>query len=221
MLNSASPLTGILWGDYWAGGTTIIRNADVRGCYAGFGNTTSIHGTLTVEDSYFYCYFRCISITTPNTPGTGATLENHVINIDNCTLDQWGANGSFYKLAMDYSAAHDKTNLRVTDEVNVTDYDGTSGDNFRLYYVEQDPDFEMPITNGTVLIACPEAGLTNAQAYVKYHQDGTLKVPEGALSDPEGCAIGGAVAPGDATQPVTHVPGPDLACAWLANASWQ
>jgi hypothetical protein len=50
-----------------------------------------------------------------------------------------------------------------------------------------------------VSVGCPESGLTNAQAYVKYHQDGTLKSPTGSLSDPEGCAIAGAVAPGTAT----------------------
>jgi hypothetical protein len=100
---------------------------------------------------------------------------------------------------MDYYLGYGNTNLRVLQQVNVSTFNGNVLDNFRLYYNEQASTFIMPQTGGTVSAGCPEAGLTNAQAYVKYHSDGTLKSPVGNLSDSEGCAIAGAVAPGSAT----------------------
>jgi hypothetical protein len=77
-------------------------------------------------------------------------------------------------------------NLVQSDTVTVTDFGGVAGDSFRLYYAQQSPDFVMPQTKANAdgspsLLACPEAGLTNAQAFAKY-----------------GIAVGGSVAPAEA-----------------------
>jgi hypothetical protein len=199
-LNALSALTGLTNGDYWAGGTTTLTNMDVRGTWQSIYGWTNVHGTLNIMNSHFRSFIAAIVMVPPSTPGTGTGSGDQVWNIGNCTYTQWGSDPGYYDLSASYSLAAAKTNLRVLQQCNVTDHKGVPGDNFRLYYAEQVGTFIMPQT-GTppeVMVGCPEAGLTNAQAYVKYHEDGTLKVPAGSLSDPEGCAIAGAVAPGGA-----------------------
>jgi hypothetical protein len=197
--NDPTIAEGVGWtgGDYWHANVT-IRNADIRGSYRGIADTTNLHETLLIEDSHIQCQLTCLQMKTPSTPGSASDSGDNITTLRNCVLEQFGANGSFLEISMEYSVAAASTNLRVTDALFVEDYQGVPGDDFRVYYAEQDGEFEMPITGGNIDTGCPEAGLTNAEAYVAYNQDGTAKVG-GSLSDPTGCAIAGAVAPDDAT----------------------
>lgn len=78
----------------------------------------------------------------------------------------------------------DSTNLRAANVFNVVAHQGDLDDSFRLYWREQAAGAIMPqsVTRPTgewvSILACPEAGLTNAQAQAKY-----------------GIAWGGAIAP--------------------------
>jgi hypothetical protein len=168
--------------------------------YRGIYENLNIHGTFTIQDTVINCYLYDIRLGLHATPGTGATGSDHETVIDNVLCSQWGASGSFIKLAAHYRVDYARTNLRVRDTIQVIDFDQVPGDNFNLYYDEQDADFEMPITvgNPTFLDACPVSGLTNAQAYVAYDDDGSAKVG-GSLADPTGCCIGGVIAPAGTT----------------------
>lgn len=73
-----------------------------------------------------------------------------------------------------------------SDVIEVEGYGGESGNDFRLYYNEQRPDFIVPETGSIYSapvspVGAPVAGLTNAEAWKTY-----------------GIAVGGEVAPGDA-----------------------
>jgi hypothetical protein len=198
-LNSTDDGVGVTWGDYWMNDIT-IQNANIQGMYKGIYDNVNVHGTFTIQDSVINCFLLDIRIGMHTTPGTGADGEDHTTVIDNVLCGQWGASGSFIKLAAHYDLSRAEINLRVKDIINVTDFDQVPGDDFNLYYDEQDADFEMPISVGspTFLVACPESGLTNAEAYVAYDDDGSAKVG-GDLSDPTGCCIGGVIAPAGTT----------------------
>jgi hypothetical protein len=81
---------------------------------------------------------------------------------------------------MTYNPNRNNTNLIVLDEVYVTAFNEVPAADFRVYYHEQRADFPIPQSSGS-LIACPVAGLTNAQAWAQH-----------------GVAIAGAVAPAGA-----------------------
>jgi hypothetical protein len=190
---------GMFWGDYWAGGDTLLTNGDVRGCRTGLRVGHSVHGDFVISNSYFLCTVTGVTVLTPSTPGTAAGCEDHTITIDNCLMEQLNSEVGYFDIEMEYTgSSYLYTNLRVSQVVNVTDHQQVPGDDFRLYFEEQEADFEMPQTGGNISVACPEAGLTNAEAYVAYNQDGTAKVG-GSLADPTGCCIAGAIAPGSAT----------------------
>src|SRR5262249_29871535 len=94
-------------------------------------------------------------------------------------------------ILMQYGSANAGNDYIQKDEVFVTNYNGVLGDNFQVFYREQAADFIVPQTeyygpdnNGDGVPdwflnrGSPEAGLTNAQNWEKYH-----------------IAIAGAVAP--------------------------
>lgn len=96
--------------------------------------------------------------------------------------------------------------------VNVTDYQGVPGDNFRVYFTGQAPDAPAPLflLKSVVLthdLGCPEI-LTNQQCWDKYHMATTLQVaPANATTKPE---ISGLIGPSviDQPDPVVAVPPP-------------
>lgn len=172
--------TGWTSGDYWAGNVT-LRNADIQGMYYGIAGSTNTPGTFRIEDSYFRNYKLNIGIQTLATPGATAFKPARQTIITNTRFDPWNGAPEFAAIAMVYGSWQWSTDLIQKDEVYVYDYNGVSGDNFRVYYLEQDPDFVVP-QSGPGLIGSPEAGLTNQENWEKY-----------------GIAIAGAVAPSDAS----------------------
>jgi hypothetical protein len=90
-----------------------------------------------------------------------------------------------YAIRLDWEALSGR-NLMQQDEIYVYDYNQVAGDSFRLYYVQQAPDYVVPQTipnaDGTAqMVGAPEAGLTNQQAWQRFR-----------------IAIAGAVAPSTA-----------------------
>ncbi len=77
-------------------------------------------------------------------------------------------------------------NCVAEDVVLVYGFDRIPGDDFRVYYREQGPDFIVPVSSraGRPIIGCPEAGLSNAASWRKY-----------------GIAVAGSIAPTTATRP--------------------
>src|SRR5262249_9187261 len=183
-------------GDYWAQDVT-IRRADIQGMYRGFAQSRNTPGTLTIENSYFRNYSTNIEIQSLATPGTRATAQARRTVIDNVRFDPYPGAPSFTTIEMFYNpSTTGGNNFIQKDEVFVYSYNGVLGDNFQLYYVQQSPDFIVPKTtyygpdnNGDGIpdnvdsLGCPEAGLTNQQAWAKYS-----------------IAIAGAVAPTSATR---------------------
>ena len=90
------------------------------------------------------------------------------------------------------------SNLIQLNTITVTDYNGTSGPDFHVYYKEQAATFVVPQSvwnaDGTTKVTgSPEAGLTNAQTWTKY-----------------GLAIAGGVSP--CTDTSTHPEIEGLVC---------
>jgi hypothetical protein len=190
---AASGPGGVSWGDYNCVDST-LSNSYLRYVSEGVTANSHVGGTFTVSNTEIESYGPCVRIDTPSVPGVAGPefLVDSEFILDNVLLTQVGAEAGFYKIQMNYTVASANTNLRKIDKVTVIDFDQVVDDNFRVYYAEQDEDFTMPQTGGNVTQGCPDSGLTNAQAYVAYNQDGSAKAG-GSLSDPTGCAIGGAV----------------------------
>ncbi|MCI0464832.1 MAG: hypothetical protein L0Z62_48545 [Gemmataceae bacterium] len=187
--------TGWSSGDYWAGNVT-IRNADIQGMYWGaVGGSLNTPGVFRIENSYFRNYIGNIGVSTLATPGSRAqTLARQTV-IDNVRFDPYPGAPDFQTISLDYNSTLAGSNFIQKDEVLVYNYNGVSGDNFQVYYVEQRADFIVPQTtyygpddNNDGIpdlvdsLGSPEAGLTNQQNWDRYQ-----------------IAIAGAVAPADAT----------------------
>ena len=97
-------------------------------------------------------------------------------------------------IEMHITGAGSSPNYMQEDIVEVENYDQVAGDDFRLYYLEQAPDYVVPETdsNGTSLIGAPigDTGLTNQELVDLYPNGTTIK---GVFYDP--VAVGGAISP--------------------------
>ncbi len=192
--SAANSPYGITWGDYRAVDTT-VRNVYIRGVTYGLAGPSNVSGTFTFEDGEVSAFYACVVMNSPSVPGVASPelLDDHELIVDNILCEQYGAEAGYYDISKNYTLGQASTNLRKIDRMRVLNHNQVLGDDFLVYYVEQDEDFTMPQTGGNISQGCPVAGLTNAQAYVAYNQDGTAK-SGGSLSDPTGCCIGGEIA---------------------------
>ena len=206
MIAGWSGSSGVTWGDYLSA-RAFVKNFSIRNVYSGInGNLALGESTITFENGEILAYHHGIEIQTAHTPGTGIAIKPHEHLFRNVTVTQTGSYGSFAKILMTYRTDQARTNMRAKEKVTVEDWGGTSGLDFQVYYTQQASDFVMPQSINTTpydFRACPEAGLTNAQAYVKYHEDhdtyaATLKDPVGSLNDEEGCCVAGYIMPANA-----------------------
>jgi hypothetical protein len=170
---------GILFGDYSAY-NSVVKNVDIQGMGAGISMPSFADQTL-IQDSYLR-NFTDIIITTPySTNGSGSLPEKKAVirNVRFAAL----AGEPLSAIWMKYYP--DGANLVLKDEVFVYDYNGRQGDNFQVFYYQQDPDFIVPRTTNEAhpTIGSPEAGLTNRQNWARYH-----------------IAIAGAISPTTATR---------------------
>lgn len=194
--NTTRTGTGFYGGDYQHRGVA-LEDCDIQNCVYGIQIplTDSAANVFAVSGGTLYNNYNIYLPTQQNSGSGGWTPTDRYATFTDVALDGFFTAAVF----MQYSIAYDKTRLRNIDDLRIYNYAGGSTD-YRIWFNEQDESQVMPQSNGgTGLEACPEAGLTNAQAYAKYHQDGTLKVPLGSTSDPEGCCIAGALMPGGAS----------------------
>jgi hypothetical protein len=163
-----------------------IKNADIQGMKYGFiPSTNSGGGTQTIENSYLDNYINVYM----NPLWTSAYRSNAIpprkVYVSNV---KFGPSATFNidLNGTDFSAS--AVNLIQLDQLFVTNYNQVAGDNFQVYYTQQDPNYILQAstynTDGSPQIdAAPVAGLTNQQNWTKY-----------------GVAFAGAVAPTNATR---------------------
>lgn len=197
---------GWLSGDYWAENIT-LRNADIQGMYwNGISSFLNAPGVFRIENSYLRNVMGNISIQTPATPGSGAFKPPRRTEIVNVRFDSWPSK-PLTTIEMDYNVSKTNTDVIQRDAVFVVSYNGVFGDDFQLYYTEQAPGFVVPqsTTAPNQLFGCPEAGLTNAQAWAKWERrklGNGYEYQQTPLPGTVGwqrIAVAGAVAPADAT----------------------
>ena len=75
--------------------------------------------------------------------------------------------GEQLDIEMSYRTGRTNSNVIVPDEVIVYDFNNKPGDNFRVYYKEQAPTFQIP-ASGPDFVGAPVPGLTNLDAWSRY-----------------------------------------------------
>jgi hypothetical protein len=173
----------------------VLRNADIQGMSTGIEvgsltdtmsmNSPSLaYTTELIENSKFLGNIVSIDIPTLYTSSfTSGGIPPREIAIRNVKFDATPSPAQT-TIRMRYTADGAR-NLIQRDAVFVYNYNQLPGDDFRVYYAEQQPDFIVPQTiwspydnSYPMLTGAPVAGLTNQQLWATY-----------------GKAIAGAVAP--------------------------
>jgi hypothetical protein len=109
--------------------------------------------------------------------------ETVIQNVRFGTVDGPVGSAEQFAIAMDYTLHGGSANLVKRDAVFVHGFNGVAGDDFRVFYAEQDPDFVVPRSTGN-LAGSPAAGLTNAQNWATYGLAIAGEVATGATSRP-------------------------------------
>jgi hypothetical protein len=177
--------TGLYFADYYAK-NLVITNANLQGLGTGIIPSTHTDGTtFVIRDSYLR-NGTDIAIGTLWTSGyRGDWIPDRTVEVRNVRFDSLPGL-SHVAIAMQYNLS-DVVNLVRNDRVFVYDYDQNPGDNFRLYYAEQSPNFIVSETtynsDGTPRrVGIPGSSMSNQSAWAQY-----------------GIALAGAVLPPDAT----------------------
>ena len=183
----------------------VVRNADIQGVRDGISVNMRVipndmpegsifnqlappdrSGIIAIEDSYLRNY-RDISVQTRWKEGS--PRQTHIRNVRFERVDMTEEPfrvGPQRTIALNFDFGLD-ANAIAEDSVLVFDHNGTIGDDFQVFYPEQDPAFIVPqTTNNGRSVGSPEAGLTNQQNWDTY-----------------GIAIAGGLAPclDDTTRP--------------------
>jgi hypothetical protein len=179
---STGEQTGILFGDY-SSYNSVIKNSDIQSMQNGIVRSST--GTdLTVEDSYLRNEFDIV-IGTPFSVNGSRWLPAEMTIIRNVVFDALEGM-PLVAIDMRYLDHFWETGANViqSDQVFVYDFQGQAGDNFQVFFREQDPEFIVPqSTDGSFgLVGSPASGLTNRQNWARY-----------------GIAVAGALAPATAT----------------------
>jgi hypothetical protein len=157
-----SGMAGWQAGDYWAGNVT-IRNADMQNVTHGIGASTNTPGAFTIEDSYFRSQDANIVINTLNVPGTRAATPPRQWIIRNNKFVPYLPGRPLTTITAGFGG----TNVVEKDEIFVYDYQQVPGQNFQVFYKQQDQNAPiLPTTfrgtnaNGTPIVdrfGCPAA----------------------------------------------------------------
>lgn len=193
---------GIWYGDYESPNAS-LENIHIEGLRTGIiapfkpGDVTDIYGVngtpFVISNSYLANEWN-IAITTMYAVGggDGGLSQRHTFINDvrhgpmNTTNFPGGPQWESCTICMSFDTSNPNVNIIQKDEVTVTAHNGVAGDDFRLYYSEQAPNFVVPQST-TGLLGAPVAGLTNAQLWQQY-----------------GLAVAGAVAPCATTRAGIH-----------------
>ncbi len=163
-----------------------IKDADIQGEAAGIRIPNRLDSPMLIEGGRL-ANATDILVMTPSAYSGGGSLGPRRTIIRNVSFKAQGDAGRPC-IGMSYVDRDDKgeCNYAVGDEVLVYGFNRVPGDDFRVYYREQRPEFTVPMSTGggRLTVGCPEAGLTKADCLRKY-----------------GIAIAGCVAPTAATRP--------------------
>lgn len=179
---------GLFFSDY-SQDNLVIKNANIQGVQVGIEAPGQANGTWTVRDSYLKNIVN-INIATMWSVSGGEVLPARRTVIDNVQFERYGGNRFYAPQDIQMAFINgSKSNLIQLDTVEVYNYNRVQGDNFRVYYKEQAPDFVVPQTGsntdgGRPVIGSPDAGLTNLQNWQRY-----------------GIAIAGAISPTNTLRP--------------------
>jgi hypothetical protein len=201
-LASANPvsellLTGFLFGDYM-NRDDVITNADIQGYENGivvgsdFGRVPAA-GMLTIQNSYLANTINIAVHMAASVNGVTTAdgmLSPINVNINNIRFahPSQSVAADLYDVDMKYpgDAASNPTTYIVPVRVFVYNYNGVAGDNFQVYFTQQQANYILPHTSSTPTpggnVGSPVSGLTNQQNWNTY-----------------GIAVAGAVAPSSAT----------------------
>jgi hypothetical protein len=176
---------GIWFGDYMNQGVT-IRNADIQNLRSGIVTPSFGRGTTTISSSFLRNARNVVvpSIGAPGSAPFGPAMPGKATVIRDVRFrtvrGPTGGNGQC-AVDMAYSTQNGSANLVKPDTVTVRSFDGRRGDDFRVFYREQRPDFELPVSEGN-LAGAPASGLTNATAWARHHLAIAGAVATGATS---------------------------------------
>ena len=172
--NSACCMRGIFGGDYTSD-TWTLRNIDIQGMGRGIEPSTRTSGITYIENSVLRNATDINMVTLYTSDYRADVLGPRHTVIRNTRVLGGG-------IAFRFNSDPTR-NLTQLDRVDVVDFNGVVGDNFRAYYAQQAPSFVVPVTisnsDGTPrLLGAPSPGMTNSQLWASSQK-----------------AIGGAVAP--------------------------
>lgn len=186
------PSSGWWYGDYETFGFRIV-NADIQGCRTGIETPIKMHapggGTFSIEGGFLRNHWNIVASTLAGPGGGGgALLQPETVNIIGVRhgvaslvfppKDNNGAIMPAASIALRYFP-NNGANVIQKHDFFVTSHNNVPGDDFRVYFQEQRPDFVLPVTGSfDNFIGAPVAGLTNTQALAQH-----------------GIAIAGAIAP--------------------------
>ena len=158
-----------------------LRNVRIEGMFVGIvspqqdGGIEDNNPTI-IRDSYLRNYINVRVVPSSNTdsgpnPTRGKAVELHNVRFD--TIDYTGVIGSIdhaYDIYMDFV---DYLHVAVTapDVLRVFDFNGEKGNNFQVFYLEQQADWLVPSATERSpdgYLGPPESGITNQQLWDKY-----------------------------------------------------
>ncbi len=155
---------GFYSGDY-VGNNISIVNCDLQGLRTGIdvGLADSNGGLLTIQDCTFKCQLN-INLAPGYATGGATVVQPRRTDVRNCTFTSLGLgdfdNAPDLFIWRRNTGQGSNTNYIQTDDLYVYDYQGSAGDNFRVYATGQAGSAITPQTAGGDL-GSPEAGKTN------------------------------------------------------------
>ncbi len=180
-LNNNGVQLAVHWTDDYRAENFIIKNFDVQGWKLGVLCSPDILGHLLIENSIFKCGIG-VRVVTADGEGvhggdSAAFQRERTITIRNCDLTTTthtvnltaigAADNTKKEIWMYHYLWGGGANLVVPVNVYYYNRGQNEGEDYKIYYVEQASDYVMPQSTST-RYACPEAGLTNTEAYAKY-----------------------------------------------------
>ncbi len=171
---------GVYPGDYLHINMT-IHGADIRGCQIGIQTPGHGDGSHVIKDCVLHNTVNIQCDTPWQVAGGGVCLPQTTTIIN--TRYGPGQTGAVNAISMNCASDQPGRNFLVRFDVYVRDHNGVSGDNFRVYYYEQQKDVVIPyVEDGGYTVCANEPNMTNAQHQAKY-----------------GTCLAGSIAPDDVT----------------------
>lgn len=164
--------TGVWFSDYMQSNVK-VKNANIQNMRTGVYAPFFMKGIFTLEASYLRNAVN-VKVSTIGSPGSspnGNNLPAKTTILRNNLFAQVAGNvGNGFlqqNVLMDYNVWFNSANLIKKDTVFVYSYNQVVGDDFQIFYTQQDPNFIVPQSSGN-LAGAPVAGLTNAQTWATY-----------------------------------------------------